>query len=151
MEKRVSGLKHFISSRGAPKLIVADNGKQFISQDVQDFVSTRYIHWSFNPEASPWTGGFFERMIKSVKRCLKKVLLNCWLMYEELLTVIKEIENIINNRPLVYMYDDVNQEVLTPNKLVFGRNLDVVASNNELEVEKDLSKRAKYINQLIEH
>ena len=49
------------------------------------------------------------------------------------------------------MYDDVNQEVLIPNKLVFGRNLDVVAPNHELEVEKDLSERAKYINQLIEH
>ena len=39
-ETCVSALKRFISSRGAPKLIVSDNGKQFISQDVQDCVAT---------------------------------------------------------------------------------------------------------------
>ena len=64
-------------------------------------------------------------MIKSVKRCLKKVVLNARLNYDKLLTGLKEIENIVNNRPLIYMYDDVNQEVLTSNKLLFGRNLDI--------------------------
>ena len=49
------------------------------------------------------------------------------------------------------MMMSIKKVFLTPNKLVFGRNLDVVAPNHELEVEKDLSKRAKYINQLIEH
>ena len=52
-------------------------------------------------QTQTWTGGFFERMIESVKLCLKKVLFNARLNYEELLTVLKEIENIINNRPLV--------------------------------------------------
>ena len=149
-EKCVSVLKRFFSSRGTPKLIVSNNGKQFISKEVQDFVATKYIRWSFNPEASPWTGGFFERMIKSVKRCLKKILRNAYLNYEELLTVIKEVENIINNRPLIYMYDDINEQVLTPNKLLFGRNLEVTASSDEVIVEKDLSKREHYVNRLIE-
>ena len=54
---------------------------------------------------------FFERTIKSVKRCLKKVLLNARLDYEELLTVLKEIGSIVNNRPLIYLYDDVNQDI----------------------------------------
>ena len=95
-------------------------GSAFISKQVQEFAASKFISWTFNVEAAPWTGGFFERMIKSVKRCSKKVLLDARLNYEELLTVLKEIENIINNRPLIYMYDDVNQELLTPNKLLFG-------------------------------
>ena len=122
-EACISVLQRFISSRGAPKTFISDNGSAFISKDVQNFVSSKFIRWKFNTEAAPWTGGFFERMIKSVKRCLKKVLLYARLNYEELLTILKEIENIVNNRPLIYMYDNVNQEVLTPNKLLFGRKL----------------------------
>ena len=148
-EACVSTLRRFISSRGAPKLFVSDNGSAFISREVQDHVSSKYIRWEFNTEAAPWKGGFFERMIKSVKRCLKKVLINTRLTYEELLTVIKEVENTVNNRPLVYMYDDVHQEVLTPNKLLFGRNLETSASTDEVVIERDLSRRAKYINTLL--
>ena len=90
-------------------------------------------------------------MIQSVKRCLKKVLLDVRLNYEELLTVLKEIENIINNRPLIYMYDDVNQVLLTPNKLIFWRNLETVALNDKIEVETKLAKRAKYTSTILEH
>ena len=149
-EACVSSLRRFISSRGAPKSFISDNGSAFVSREVQDYVASKYIQWKFNTEAAPWKGGFFERMVKSTKRCLKKVLINTRLTYEELLTFIKEVENTVNNRPLVYMYDDVHQEVLTPNKLLFGRNLDTSASVDEVIVEKDLSKRAKYVTILLE-
>ena len=139
-EACVSALKRFISSRGAPKLFISDNGSNFVSNDVQEFVASKFISWSFNPQAAPWTGGFFERMIKSVKRCLKKVLFNSRLTYEELQTVLKEIENVINNRPLVFLYDEINDNVLTPNKLLFGRNLPVVAASDEIPIEKHLTK-----------
>ena len=109
-ESCVLALNRFINSRGAPKLIISDNGSSFVNQDVQKFVASKFIKWNFNTEAAPWKGGFFERMIKSVKRCLKKILINARLSYEELLTVLKEVENVINNRPLIYMYDDVNQD-----------------------------------------
>ena len=151
-EACVSGLRRFISSRGAPKSFISDNGSAFISKEVQNYVSSKFIGWKFNTEAAPWTGGFFERMVKSVKRCLKKVLLNARLHYEELLTILKEIECIVNNRPLIYVYDDVNQDILTPNKLLFGRNLDTVAPSNECSnQEPNLSKRAKYIESLLDH
>jgi hypothetical protein len=150
-ESCVAVLNRFISSRGAPKLFVSDNGSAFISKLVQEFVASKFIRWMFNTAAAPWFGGFFERMIKSVKRCLKKVVFNARLNYDELLTVIKEIENIVNNRPLIYMYDDVNQELLTPNKLLFGRNLETVASDIEISVENDISKRAKYTETLLDH
>ena len=88
-------------------------------------------------------------MIKSVKRCLKKVLLNSRLTYEELQTVIKEVESIINNRPLVFLYDAVNDVTLTPNKLLFGRNLPVIAPSHEILIEKSLTKRAKYLDTVL--
>ena len=63
----------------------------------------------------------------------------------------KEIEVIVNNRPLIYVYDDVNQEVLTPNKLLFGRNLEPNAPNFDVQVETDLSKRKKYTETILDH
>ena len=56
----------------------------------------------------------------------------------------------MNNRPLIYLYDDVNQEVLTPNKLLFGRNLETNAPNYDVKIESDLSKRMKYTDTLLE-
>ena len=53
---------------------------------------------TFNLEKAPWWGGVFERLVKSVKRCLKKTISGARLTYEELLTVIIEVEMILNCR-----------------------------------------------------
>jgi hypothetical protein len=69
----------------------------------------------------PWWGGFFERLVGLVKRCLRKVLGNAKLTFEELLTTLVEVEGTLNSRPLTYIYDEVENDVLTPNHLIFGR------------------------------
>ena len=66
-------------------------------------------------------GGFFERTgVASVKDCLRKTLGNARLSYEELLTVLAEVECTLNARPLTYEYNEVEQEVLTPSHLIYG-------------------------------
>ena len=53
-------------------------------------------------------GGFFERLVKSTKELLQKVLKGCWLNYEELQTVLLETEAILNNIPLThYFHEDL--------------------------------------------
>lgn len=52
-----------------------------------------------NLEKALWWGGVFERLVKSVKRSLKKTISGARLIYEELLTVIVEVEMIPNYRP----------------------------------------------------
>ena len=156
-EACVDALIRFINSRGAPKLIVSDNGSNFTSGEVQDFVKSRYIRWKFTTEAAPWMGGFWERLVRSVKRCLKKVLRNTRLSFDELITVVKEIENIVNNRPLVYVSSDrdPNEEILTPNKLLYGRNLEVKNTiadvNDEVGDEVSPTKRGEHLNVILNH
>ena len=67
---------------------------------------------------SPWWGGFYERMVRSIKNTLKKVVGVSSLDYKQLNTVLVEIENVINSRPLTYMKDENLDESLTPYYLI---------------------------------
>ena len=68
-------------------------------------------------------------------------------------TVIREIELILNSRPLRVLYDDDMEQVLTPNHLLFGRklNLENVRSNFDLENKVELKKYVNQINDLLTH
>ena len=117
--------RRFIGRRGAPKLVISDNAKAFKAAETKKFLQDRGISWQFNMPRAPWTGGVFERMIKSTKRCLKKVLLRSSLNFHELSTMLIEVENMINNRPLTYIDTDGIDETLTPNHLIHGRRLPI--------------------------
>ena len=118
-------LRRFIARRGVPTLIVSDNAKTFkgIEKElrllfnhpqVKDEMQNRRIQWCFNLEQAPSWGGFFERLIGSVKRCLRKVLGNARLSFDELLTVMSEVKAALNSRPLTYDYNIPGEELLTP-------------------------------------
>ena len=53
--------------------------------------------WKFNVEAAPWWSGFSERLIKSVKKSLKTCIRNARLNYDELSTVLVEVEAALNS------------------------------------------------------
>ena len=78
-------LQRFSSRYGQPKLIISDNGSNFISKEVQNYASIKGIKWNFNLPKTPWAGRFFERLIKSVKRYLRKLLNVLKVDYENLL------------------------------------------------------------------
>ena len=58
-------------------------------------------------------------MIRSTKRCLKKTLKLSKLNYEELTTILAEVEAVLNSRPLTYLQTD-STDVLTPFHLYTG-------------------------------
>lgn len=84
--------------------MVSDNGRTFkpAARAITSEAAFRKEHMklTFNLEKAPWWGGVFDRLVKSVKRCLKKTISGARLTYEELLTVIIEVEVILNCRPL---------------------------------------------------
>ena len=43
---------------------------------------------AFNIERAPWWGGFFERMVRMTKRCLKKMIGQAKLNYDEIVTAV---------------------------------------------------------------
>ena len=48
----------------------------------------------------------FEKKIRFLKQCLRRVLRQARVNYQELLTLLKELENILSNRPLTVVYYD---------------------------------------------
>lgn len=105
--------------------MISDNGSQFISEQTQKFACSKGITWKFNLTPAHWCGGIYERLVRSTKRCLKKMLFRSYLTYEEVQTVLSEIQLIINNRPLTLLSEEPGQITLTPNHMLFGRRLEL--------------------------
>lgn len=60
-------------------------------------------------------GVFYERLVGVVKRALRKSLGKRLLTLVQLQTLVKEVEAVVNARPLVYVGNDLNSIVtLTP-------------------------------------
>ena len=62
-----------------------------------------------------WVGATWERLIRTVKSCLYKSIGRSKLSYFELLTVISDVQNAVNSRPLTYRSSDNDLETITPN------------------------------------
>lgn len=104
----------------------------------------------------PLAGGMWERLVRSVKRCLIKVVGRGMLSFMELSTLLVEIECAINARPITYIFDDTEgiSYPLTPSQLINGRTLLQKWSQNHFEIisnHEALSKRARYHRKLLEH
>ena len=63
---------------------------------------------------------------------MRKVLGNTRLTFEELTTILIQVESVINCRPLTFISDDDTVEALKPYHLLFGRNI-----NNRVKVLND--------------
>ncbi len=60
-------------------------------------------------------GGLYERLIKEIKATLYKTLGKSRLLFNQLETVILDIERHLNNRPLTYVESSQEEEqILTP-------------------------------------
>ena len=135
--------RRFCASHSVPSIMISDNGTNFLGchnflkqisdePEVRSHMNDRQIVWKFNTPRSPWSGGFFERLISVVKGCLSKSLYRRKITFEELRTILCEIQTIVNNRPLTYVSGERDDEYLTPNHLLFGRNIVLAPPLNEL-------------------
>ncbi|XP_064469671.1 uncharacterized protein LOC135384400 [Ornithodoros turicata] len=69
-----------------------------------------------------WWGGFWERLVSSVKTALRKTLGKNRLTFEELTTVLHGVEAVINSRPLTFVNDSPADEgPLTPAHFLVGK------------------------------
>ena len=121
----VLALRRLAARRGLPRLILSDNAQGFkgCKEALVATFASLAPDWDYIPPRSPWFGGWWERLVGSMKLALKKTLGTRCLTAVELLTVIQEIEACVNSRPLTFLSDDSEgDEPLTPAHFVLGHN-----------------------------
>ena len=68
-------------------------------------------------------GGVWERLVRSVKEVMTALMKERVLTDPQLATLLTEVENILNSRPLTRSSEDVNDlEALTPYHILLGRH-----------------------------
>lgn len=151
----ISTLKRFIARRDYPCEIWSDNGTNFVGsdrylQELQDalkknskpaehFLANVGIKWIFNPPSAPHRGGIWEAAVKSVKRHLIAVVGSDATTYEELLTILTQVEACLNSRPLCALSNlPDSYDALTPGHFLIGQPLNLIP---ESDVSRILTNR----------
>lgn len=151
LEDFLLALKRFSARRGWPSIIYSDNAKTF--RGAQQLLNREMGHlritWKFNAPLSPWWGGWWERLIRSIKSALRKSLGRSLVTRVQLETNLHEIEACINSRPLTYVEE--TGVPLSPSHFLIGRSSPFNSSNAEFSKEiTDLGLREKCQSQSLD-
>ncbi|XP_064099352.1 uncharacterized protein LOC135210374 [Macrobrachium nipponense] len=121
----ILGLRRFSLTHGTLSLIVSDNHQIFLQElyeedHIQEFLRRTGIQWHFQTPQVPWKGGFFKRLVGVVKRSLKVAFQKKSFPEQHVRTLVKEAKAMVNNRPLMYIGDGREDQVLTPSHMLQG-------------------------------
>lgn len=119
----LNAFTRMVARRGWPKIMLSDNGANFIAGDreitklvaqidkdkIQLSSANKGVDWHWNPPAAPLLGGVFESMIKAAKRAISAILKDADVTDKESQTCFIGVESLLNSRPLTTVSDDPNE------------------------------------------
>ncbi|UYV63133.1 hypothetical protein LAZ67_2003249 [Cordylochernes scorpioides] len=160
MEAFLQAFRRFIARRGRPLIVYSDNGTNFkgMANALKKIDFSRLkcdptlknITWKFIPPSAPWWGGWWERLIGMMKQLLFRILGQTSLGYEELSTVMCDVESLMNSRPLTYLTEESEDLVpLTPS-LFLHEVREVGIPHLDLIDNQTLSRKYQYIKRVRE-
>lgn len=137
----LSAFKRFVARRGRCNHMWSDNGTNFVGasrelkhlfanerssivSDIASSLANNGTEWHFIPPHAPNFGGLWEAGIKSTKHHLCRIIGDSTLTYEELATVLAQVEACLNSRPLSIASPDPDDPTpLTPGHFLVGESL----------------------------
>ncbi|XP_011858173.1 PREDICTED: uncharacterized protein LOC105555742 [Vollenhovia emeryi] len=136
----LAAFRRFVSRRGLCQTLYSDCGTNFVGADSQlralfrastsegrqigAALAAERVTWRFNPPSAPYFGGIWEAAVKSLKHHLRRVVGDATLTFEEMTTLLAQIEACLNSRPLWALTDDPDDiTALTPGHFLVGTSL----------------------------
>lgn len=169
-EAFIAAFKRFISRRGSCSTIFSDRGTNFVGakrqfDEISQFANSKEYHdaiqrelnnfninWKFNAPTASHFGGLWESNVRSVKRHLSRVIGTQILSYEEFVTVLTQIECLLNSRPLCSLSNDPNDPVaLTPAHFLCVSPLPSLPVSNVTLTQVNHVDRYKLCDALVQH
>lgn len=150
-EAFIAAFRRLVARRGVVKNIYSDNGTCFTKgdKDLQSFaelqnemfneticteLTKNNTTWHFSPPGAPHFNGLAEAAVKSVKSHLKKTIGEIILTFEELCTLLYQVEACVNSRPLCNLSSDPDDfDSLTPGQFLIGMSFLAPPDENHLE------------------
>ncbi|XP_043467543.1 uncharacterized protein LOC122501846 [Leptopilina heterotoma] len=157
--------KRFISRRGKCVKVFSDNDRNFVGAErelkvlfsgaksifpkIAESLANQEITWSFIPPHSPHFGGIWEAGIKSVKYNLRRVIGETRLTFEEMTTVLCQIEACLNSRPLYPNTSDPQSvSAITPGHILIGGPISAVPEPTHNDITLEPNKRWKLLTKI---
>lgn len=160
----IAALRRFIGRRGIPNHMYSDNAKTFVAaskqlkelytlhrssqfkHELDRFAYNHGIQWHFIVPYSPHQGGLWESHVKLMKYHIRRVVGNSTLTFEQLCTVMTQIEACINWRPLTVMSSSPDDlQPLTP-----GQPLTALPSPTLVNIPHNRLHVYQHIQKLVE-
>ncbi|XP_046963315.1 uncharacterized protein LOC124532456 [Vanessa cardui] len=165
----IAAFKRFVARRGHCADLYSDNGTNFVgaarelrilfaqekstlTKDIAEALANNGTTWHFIPPHSPHFGGLWEAGIKFTKHHLRRVIGNATLTFEELTTLLYQIEACLNSRPLSQISSNSQDPIpLTPAHFLIGEPIKLVPEKNyELSSISSL-KRWQLTQKMLQH
>jgi len=117
---------------------------------VQDFLATEGCEWKLIPPHGPHFRGLWEAALKSMKYHLRRTLRSQVASYEELCTLLAELEACLNSKPLFALSDDpFNPTYLSSGRFLIDEPLTQLPAADFTDVKCNrLSRWQNYQQQL---
>ena len=157
-------LRRFFAIRGYPKCMRSDNGTQLVgavaelrqrvkgldAKKLREFSAERGMEWKFITPGAPHQNGGAEALVKSVKIALKKAIGETTLTPFELYTLLLEVANLVNQRPIGRIPNDPDDGAyICPNDMLLGRASPQVPQGPFKETN-DPRKRVEFVQRIID-
>ncbi|UYV84543.1 hypothetical protein LAZ67_X002574, partial [Cordylochernes scorpioides] len=157
----ISTIRRFIARRGKPATIHSDNATNFVGAHKiigklchnasKVLTNSEGIQWKFIPPSASHFGGLWEAGVKSMKYHLRRTMGSALLNFEELTTLLAQIEACLNLRPLCPLSEEPEDlQALTPGHFLIGGSLTALPNEDDI-IAMSLPNRWQLIQKSMNH
>lgn len=109
--------------------------KETTQKRISEYLSEQFIEWKFIPPYSPHVGRISEAAVKSAKTDMRKIIGTNILSFEELYTILVQIEACLNSRPITPLSNDTGDlQALTRGHFIIGEPINAIPDTDVTNV-----------------